>query len=76
MVKYFTSRLIYFHEPKASENKARECEISSHITLTSVLSGYSTLDIFTGAGCFFFWFFFCCLFVFGNFWCKVGQKTR
>ncbi len=24
MVKYFTSRLIYFHEPKASENKARE----------------------------------------------------
>ncbi len=22
MVKYFTSRLIYFHEPKASENKA------------------------------------------------------
>ncbi len=24
MVKYFKSRLIYFHEPKSSENKAWE----------------------------------------------------
>ena len=38
MVKYFTSRLIYFHEPKGVKIKP-ESEISSHITLTSVISG-------------------------------------
>ncbi len=38
MAKYFKSRLIYFHEPEASENKP-ESEISCHITLTSVISG-------------------------------------
>ncbi len=38
MAKYFMSRLIYFHEPQASENKP-ESEISSHITLMSVISG-------------------------------------
>ncbi len=33
MVKCFTSRLIYFQGPEASENKAQENEISSHITV-------------------------------------------
>ncbi len=33
MVKYFTSRLIYFHEPKGVKIKP-ESEISSHITQT------------------------------------------
>ncbi len=37
MAKYFTSRLIYFHEPEASEIKL-ESEISSHNTLMSVMS--------------------------------------
>ncbi len=32
------SRLIYFHEPEAVKIKP-ESEISSHITLTSVISG-------------------------------------
>ncbi len=38
MAKYFMSSLIYFHEPE-------ESEVSSHITLTSMV--YSTLFIFT-----------------------------
>ncbi len=38
MVKYFRSRLIYSHEPEVSEIKP-ESEISSHITLMSVISG-------------------------------------
>ncbi len=38
MVKYFTSRLIYFQEPKGVKIKP-ESEISSHITPTSVISG-------------------------------------
>ena len=38
MAKYFKSRLIYFHKPEASEIKP-ESEISSHITLTGVISG-------------------------------------
>ncbi len=36
MVKYFTSRLIYSQEPVKIKP---ESEISSHITLTSVISG-------------------------------------
>ncbi len=38
MAKYFTSRLIYFHEPEGVKIKP-ESEISSHITLVSVISG-------------------------------------
>ncbi len=38
MVKYFKSRLIYFQEPKIVKIKP-ESEISSHITLRSVISG-------------------------------------
>ncbi len=38
MAKYFMSRLIYLHEPEAVKIKP-ESEISSHITLTSVISG-------------------------------------
>ena len=38
IVKYFTSRLINFHEPEVSEIKPKS-EISSHITLMSVISG-------------------------------------
>ncbi len=38
MAKYFTSRLIYFHKPEAVKIKP-ESEISSHITLTSLISG-------------------------------------
>ncbi len=38
MAKYFKSMLIYFQEPEVSEKKP-ESEISSHITLTSVISG-------------------------------------
>ncbi len=47
VVKYFTSRLIYFHEPKASEIKPKS-EISSHITLMSVISGLFHTRYFTG----------------------------
>ncbi len=35
MVKYFTSRLVYFHEVKIKP----ESEISCHITLKRVISG-------------------------------------
>ncbi len=45
MGKYFKSRLIYFHKPGVKIKP--ESEISCHNTLTSVISGYSTLDIFT-----------------------------
>ncbi len=38
MVKYFMSRLIYFREPEGVKIKP-ESEISSHITLMSVISG-------------------------------------
>ena len=38
MAKYFMSNLNYFHEPEAVKIKS-ESEISSHITLTSVISG-------------------------------------
>ncbi len=38
MAKYFTSRLICFHEPEAVKKKP-ESDISCHITLTSVISG-------------------------------------
>ena len=37
MAKYFTNVLIYFHEPEASVKP--ESEISSHITLKSIISG-------------------------------------
>ncbi len=36
--KYFKSRLIYFHKPEGVKIKP-ESEISSHITLKSVISG-------------------------------------
>ncbi len=39
MAKYFMSKLIYFHEPEARVKIKPESEISSHITLTSVISG-------------------------------------
>ncbi len=39
MVKYFKSKLIYFHEPRARVKIKPESEISSHITLPSVISG-------------------------------------
>ncbi len=39
MAKYFKSRLIYFHEPDASENKLR-VKYLVIITLTSVISGF------------------------------------
>ncbi len=39
MAKYFTRRLIYFHEPEARVKIKPESEISCHITLTSVISG-------------------------------------
>ncbi len=45
MGKYFKSRLIYFHKPGVKIKP--ESEISCHNTQTSVISGYSTLDIFT-----------------------------
>ncbi len=38
MVKYFMSRLIYFTSQRQVKLKL-ESEISSHITLTSVISG-------------------------------------
>ncbi len=41
MVKYFTSRLIYCHEPKGVKIKP-ESEISSHITLMSVSGLFHT----------------------------------
>ncbi len=53
MAKYFMSRLIYFQEPEGMKIQP-ESEISSHITLTSIISGlllYSTLDIFTEVVC-------------------------
>ncbi len=37
--KIFHERANYFQEPEVSENKAPESEISSYITLTSVISG-------------------------------------
>ncbi len=40
MAKYFMSKLIYFHQRRVKRVKIKpESEISSHITLTSVLSG-------------------------------------
>ncbi len=42
MAKYFTSRLIKFYEPEASENK----EISCHIT-EGVISGLFNTKFFT-----------------------------
>ncbi len=54
MVKYFTSRLIYFHEPKGVKIKP-ESEISSHITLKSVISGLFYLHQVV----FLFFVFFC-----------------
>ncbi len=45
MVKYFKSRLIYFHSQRRVKIKP-ESEISSHITLPECMV-YSTLDIFT-----------------------------
>ncbi len=38
MVKYFMSRPIYFHVSEVSENLKPESEMSSHNTLTSVIS--------------------------------------
>ncbi len=45
MARYFTLRL-YFQEPEAVKIKP-ESEISSHITLISIISGLFALDIFT-----------------------------
>ncbi len=37
--KIFHEQANYFQEPEVSENKAPESELSSYITLTSVISG-------------------------------------
>ena len=51
MAKYFTNRLFIFKSQLGqSENKA-ESEISSHITLMSVIAVYSILDIFIDVVC-------------------------
>ncbi len=47
MAKYFKSRLIYFHSQRKVKIKP-ESEMSSHITLLSVISGlFHTRYIFT-----------------------------
>ncbi len=52
MMKYFTSRQIYFHKPAVRGVKIKpESEIPSHVTLMSVILVYSILDIFTDIAC-------------------------
>ncbi len=51
MAKYFMSMLIYFQEPEGIKIKP-ESEISSHITLTSIISGlFHTRYNFTKVVC-------------------------
>ncbi len=67
MVKYFKSRLIYFHEPKARVKIKPVSEISSHITLKSVISGlFHTRYLHWSS---FFLFFFV------THRCKVGENS-
>ncbi len=45
MAKYFTIRLVEFHEPQVSEKKKPEREMSCHVTLTSVFFSILTNTI-------------------------------
>ncbi len=80
MVKYFMSRLIYFMSQSLVKIKP-ESKTSSHITLTSVISGLFHIRYLHRNNflLFFFYFlffiFFIALFFFCNPWCKLAENS-